>query len=359
MSHLLKNIDRSRFLPALVVMEKTGPYFSQLPDDIQIYDLDVVEENPLHFPRIVSRLRKILKQFCPDILCSMLWYANLAAVLAAQGIPGVKTVISERISTSYEIENETVIRPLQYIKRLLIRSMYPCAAHIVTVSEGIAAELVERFGVRYDQVSYIHNPVDSEYIRQQCNSSSDPWPDSGIRLLAIGRLSHQKGFDLLIRAVARLSFRMNLHLVILGEGSERANLEKLVEDERVSGRVILPGFADNPYRWMKYADMFILSSRAEGFPNVLLEAMACGLPVIATDCRTGPRELLIDGEVCPLIAINDLDGLAIAIEEIASNRQYALELRDKVVLRARDFTIRSQIGQYESLFAKLAAKDPV
>lgn len=359
MSHLLKNIDRSRFLPALVVMEKTGPYLSQIPDDVQIYDLEVVEENPLYFPRIVFGLRKILRQFRPDILCSMLWYANLAAVLAARGIPSVKTVISERISTSYEIENETVIRPLQQIKRMLIRRMYPSAAHIVTVSEGIAAELVERFGVRHDRVSCIHNPVDSEYIRQQSNSSSDPWPDSGIRLLAIGRLSHQKGFDLLIRAAASLSGRMNLQLVILGEGGERANLEKLVEDEGVSGSVILPGFAENPYLWMRYADIFILPSRAEGFPNVLLEAMACGLPVIAADCRTGPRELLVNGEVCPLIAVNDLDGLVAAIEEIVGNRQYALELRDRVVLRAQDFTIRSQIGQYESLFAKLAAKDAV
>lgn len=357
MSHLLKNIDRSRFDLALVVMEKTGPYLSQVPDDVKIYDLGVNEENPMYFPLIVFRLRGILRQFQPDILCSMLWYANLAAVLAVRGLPGVKTVISERISTSFEIENETVIRPLQHIKRMLIRRMYPWATHIVAVSEGIAVELVERFGVRQERISFIHNPVDVAFIKKQGTSFPDPWSRRGIRLLAIGRLSHQKGFDLLIRAVARLSRTIDLQLVILGEGPERKNLEDQVKAEGLFDTVMLPGFADNPYVWMKHADIFVLSSRAEGFPNVLLEAMACGLPVIATDCRTGPNELLIGGEVCPIVPVDDLEGLCGAIEAVACNRPYAHELSQRAVIRAQDFTLSSQIGQYESLFAKLDAKD--
>lgn len=359
MTHLLKNLDRSRFVPALVVMEKTGPYLSQIPEDIQIYDLEVVEENPLHFPRIVFRLRGLLRQFQPDIVCSMLWYANLAALLAVRGIPGVKVVISERISTSFEIENETVIRPLQHIKKMLIRCLYPLATHIVAVSEGIADELVGRFGVRQERVSFIHNPVDEAFIRQQGTCSPDPWSSRGVRLLAIGRLSHQKGFDLLIRAASRLFGSIDVQLVILGEGPERKNLEDLVKTEGVFESVKLPGFVVNPYVWMKHADIFVLSSRAEGFPNVLLEAMACGLPVISTDCRTGPRELLMGGKVCPIVPVDDLDEFVGAIEKVACNRTYAHELGKRAILRAQDFTLRNQIGQYESLFEKLAAKDVV
>lgn len=357
MCHLLKHLDRSRFTAALVVMDKSGPYLSQLPDDIAVYDLGVQEENPLHFPRVVTGLRRIVREFRPDILCSMLWYANLAAVLATRGIPGVKTVISERISTSYEIENETVIKPLQKIKGVLIRCLYPRADHVVAVSEGIAAELVDRFGVAARRCSFIHNPVDHNFLDQQRGLSEDPWRGSGIRLLAMGRLSHQKGFDLLIQAVGRLSGTCNLQLVILGEGGERSALEKLVAEEGLSGKVTLPGFSSNPYLWMNNAHIFVLSSRAEGFPNVLLEAMATGLPVVAADCKTGPRELLKGGEVCPLVPVEDVAKLAEAIAAVAGDIGHAAELGKWAERRAGDFTVRNKVGEYELLFERLAAKD--
>jgi glycosyltransferase involved in cell wall biosynthesis len=358
MCHLLKHLDRSRFTPALVVMDKSGPYLSQVPEDVAIYDLSVQEENPLHFPRILLGLRRVVQQFRPDVICSMLWYANLAAVLASRGFPGVKTVISERISTSYEIENETVIKPLQQIKGLLIRSIYPRADHAVAVSEGIAAELVERFGVRPQRCSFIHNPVDLRFLEQQKAVPDDPWRQGrGIRLLAIGRLSHQKGFDLLIRAVGRLTGRLQLQLVILGEGGERASLEKLAREVGVSDRVTLAGFSGNPYLWMGKADIFVLPSRAEGFPNVLLEAMATGLPVIAADCKTGPHELLKGGEVSPLVPVEDVEGLAETIAAVAGDPEYARELGERGALRAQDFNISKKVGEYQALFEKLAGKD--
>jgi glycosyltransferase involved in cell wall biosynthesis len=354
-SRLINHLDRSQFSPYLVLMEKKGPYLKYIPADVPIYELGIKETNPLLLPKLLFRLRQILKSVEPDLLFSVLWYANISAVMASRGLP-VKAIISERIWTPFEISERTGGKFLRFIKKSLLKSIYPFADHVVAVSAGIAAELEKNFGVPSQRISVIHNPALDNSALAQADSQEDPWKgEKGFRIISMGRLESQKGHDVLIRAIAKLPEELMLNVKVLGEGPERQNLERLVRDFGLESRVRLEGFQSNPYTYLKFADLFVLPSRAEGFPNALLEAMSFNLPVIAADCSTGPREILQDGAVAPLFAVDDVDGLAKELSEIVQDATRCDRCRGKVRMRIRDFDTDEIWGCYKKLFLSVLA----
>src|SRR5699024_364664 len=146
----------------------------------------------------------------------------------------------------------------------------------------------------------------------------DPWFRQGSDpvILAIGRLTYQKGFDILIEAFRKISKKYSMKLIILGEGEQRQELELLINKYALGDRISLQGFVDNPYRYMKRAAIFVLPSRWEGFPNVLVEAMACGVPVVATTCPGGSIEILENGKWGELVEPGDSDALVDAILKV-------------------------------------------
>lgn len=357
MTHLLRNLDRSRFQVGLVVMEKSGSYLHLVPDDVPIFDLQVLEEKPVYFPKIVWRLRKIIKEYKPHIVFSMLWYANIAAVVATRFLKDVKTVISERTFTSYELENETVIKSLKPVKGWLIRNLYPISDQIVAVSKGVSDDLINSFGVSHGRITVINNPVDIAAVMSKGQKAPDPWDTKGFRILSVGRLKYHKGHDILIKAFAMSRIHNDAKLIILGEGPDRPSLEEIIRNEGLEDSVLMPGFQENPYAYLNYADLFILPSRLEGFPNALLEAMAFGLPVIAADCKTGPREILKDGSVCPLVPVDDPKALAEVMYHVLKDTDYRKELSKNSSSRVLDFKMSEQVGAYEALFENMVKRD--
>jgi glycosyltransferase involved in cell wall biosynthesis len=205
------------------------------------------------------------------------------SVLNARG----PCIISERANTSVHFP-----RTLGgFVSETTVRATYPFAARVIAVSEGVARALRDQFGVPANRIVAIPNPVDIAAINALANESPAFDVDRPF-VLAVGRLIEPKNFAMLIRAFAASGIEGKL--VIAGEGVERANLQRTAQVCGIANRVVLPGFVSNPYALMRRARAFVLSSSVEGFPNALVEAMAAGAPVIATNCPSGPSEILAE-----------------------------------------------------------------
>ena len=194
--------------------------------------------------------------------------------------------------------------------------LYPRADEIVAVSAGVADDLARVARIPRSRITVIHNPIVTDELLADARAPVDhPWfADGGPPVvLAAGRLTEQKDYPTLLRAFRHARRARELRLVILGEGEERPRLEALARELDVSGDVDFAGFVANPYAFMARASLFVLSSAWEGFGNVVVEAMACGTPVVSTDCPSGPGEILEGGRYGRLVAVGDDEELAAAM----------------------------------------------
>jgi glycosyltransferase involved in cell wall biosynthesis len=231
-----------------------------------------------------------------------------------------------------------------------VRLWYGRADAVVAVSKGVADELAALGEVPREKVHVIHNPIDSGRIIRQAEAQPEhPWfqPGQPPVLLAAGRLHPQKDYPTLLRAFASLRKARKLRLAILGEGRERPRLEQLIGDLGIGEDVRLLGFQQNPFAFMARAAVFVLSSAWEGLGNVLIEALACGCPVVSTDCPHGPSEILEKGRYGALVPVGDPQELAHAI--VAALERPA-DARAGVE-RARAFDIQNIAEQYVQLFS--------
>lgn len=263
-------------------------------------------------PRLVSYLRRER----PAVLLSLLTQANGVAILARRlALWRGRLVVSERSNLSSATQTAQVwwVRLLPW----LVRRLYPSADHVVAVSEGVRSYLTQEIGLQSDLVSVIGNPIPVSAIRRSAvTEPNHPWfssPGAPI-VVAIGRLHAEKDLATLISAVALLRERREVRLVVFGEGPERRALEGLIARLGIEDHVSLPGFTRNVHACLARAQVLALSSRSEGFPNVLLEALALGVPVVSTDCASGPAEVLDGGRFGRLVPVGDAPALADAIE---------------------------------------------
>jgi glycosyltransferase involved in cell wall biosynthesis len=223
-------------------------------------------------------------------------------------------VVNEQNTLSMESGHSAQLR--QRLVPALVRRSYPRADGIAAVSGGVADDLAAVVGLPRQRVRVINNPVIvPELASMSAQPCDHPWltGDHPPVLLAVGRLAPQKDFTCLLRAFAQVRASTTARLLILGEGPERARLEALARDLGVADDVMLPGWVGNPYPYMARADLFVLSSRWEGLPTVLIEALYCGLRIVATDCPSGPREILDEGRFGALVPVGDPDALAAEI----------------------------------------------
>jgi glycosyltransferase involved in cell wall biosynthesis len=297
----------------LVLSVAQGPLMAEVPDSVRVVDLKA--------RRVLTSLPALvryLKREKPDAMLSIL-HGNLVT-LWARRLAGVATriVVSERNTLSVEThENRGDLR-MRFMPSL-VRRYYPWADGIVAVSKGVAADLTRVAGLPEDCVRVIYNPIVTPAMQAKaCEPMQDSWfePAEPPVILAVGRLSAQKDFTTLIRAFAKVRQSTLAHLLILGDGEERSRLEALVRKLGLKNDVRLPGFVPNPYPYMCRADVFVLSSRWEGLPGVLIEALYCGTPLVSTDCPSGPREILADGQYGKLVPVGDQDAMCRAILDV-------------------------------------------
>ncbi len=264
----------------------------------------------LNFFKRIIRLVKLLKVEKPKTIISFTESANFVTLFACLFTGNLKNII---IST--RVAPETFGKILKF----LIKLFYPLSSKIIVPSNGIKKALI-KLKISHDKIKFIPNPVN---LNPKTISKKIPKKYSKY-VLAVGRLEKQKGFDLLIESFSNIEDK-TLNLVILGEGSERKNLENLAKKfDFFNRRIFLPGSVNNIQEWYKKADMFVLSSRYEGWPNVLIEAMAFGCPVISFDCHHGPSEMINHNVNGLLIRSGDTKGLTKSINELNSNNKKKL-----------------------------------
>jgi glycosyltransferase involved in cell wall biosynthesis len=329
----------------LLTFGHDSPYLGpNSPFDVT--DLDV-GRTLTSIPTLVRKLREIR----PDVVLSTHYYANIANVIANElARVGARTIVTERLYVSHIIDKEP-----WYKSKLFpvgMRFAYARADHCVTVSQAAAEDLRELASLSPDEVTAIYNPTLIEDVFERASEPVDhPWFDADEPpvLLGVGRLTGQKDFETLIRAFDEFVETNEARLVILGEGEERDRLEALTKTLGVEDAVDLHGFVDNPYSFMKRADLFVLSSRYEGMPNVLVEAAALETPVVATDCPSGPRELLNDGEAGKLVPVEDPSTMADAIDHQLSNPDEAKERIRGIQTKLEAFRPATSCERYLSL----------
>jgi glycosyltransferase involved in cell wall biosynthesis len=296
--------------------------------------------------RFVARprwLREQIEAAQPDVVLSFIDVANAVTLWAARSLT-VPVLVAERVHPpAHRV-------PLHYA--LLRKWLYPSAAGIVVQTEGTADWA--RDWLPDERVVVIPNPVVLSSARAQV--SNDPvLPAEGRWLVAMGRLEHQKGFDLLISAFEAVARDHDeWRLVIMGDGSEQTALEDEIDRRGLGKRVLMLGRVDDPESVLRSSEIFILSSRYEGFPNALCEAMACGLPVVSFDCPTGPSEIIRDGVDGILVPQNDVASLATAIGHLIENPDESAKMAARALELTARFDEREIFARWENLLTTTA-----
>lgn len=285
------------------------------------YGGDILDINCPERPSLVGKtcnllkraykLKKIFQQHKFDHIFCFMESANYPAILASR-----ESIASLHIDFNF----------LNSIERQLVRYIYPLAKAVAPVSDDIATTL--RQGLSLDNVTRIYNPVPFEELEEL---SVEPLQHPRRFLVAVGRLTYQKHFDLMIEAFAESKAKEDCDLIILGEGELRSDLEKQIKALKLVDKIHLPGRLKNPFNYMKHAEFMLLSSRAEGFPMVLIEAMSLNCPAIATDCPTGPREIIQKDVNGILIQMENKAALTASIDSLF----YDNKLRESFATQSR------------------------
>ena len=322
----------------LILLERSGEFLDLVPAGVRVIDLGATRMRSA-----IAPLRAYLSRERPDALLAAMWPLTTITQIAALGLRHKpRIVLSEHCALREQYAGQQ--RTLAAMQ-LSMRG-YRWAVGVVAVSAALGAEIATLSGLSTDRVRTIHNPIDPPLC--SLPPCAAPWGDhKGKRILAVGKLKPAKNFSLLIEAFACVLSGIEATLAIVGEGALRHQLEAQVARLGLQDQVLMPGFSTTPGDWYVGADVFVLPSDYEGFGNVLVEAMHCGLPVVATDCPYGPAEVLGSGQWGALVPRGDVPALAAAIQVALASPNDPAQQR----ARAAEFAAEHAVEAYwQTLF---------
>lgn len=297
-------------------------------------------------------LARYLKRERPRVLITAMPPSHPLALLA-RVLANVDTVCVAGVHSFHSKEYEIGDGPS--LPRRFVLALFPLILRqmdrVFAVSRHVKEDLVQSFNLPPTQVDVVYNPVAIPQVKEKASKEiSHPWFDENRPvLLAVGRLVEEKNYSLLLKAFGKVLRNRPARLLILGEGKKRSLLEKKAKQLEIRDAVSMPGFVNNPFSYMRQADLFVLSSIQEGLPSVLVEALAVGCNVVATDCRSGPREILEEGKYGRLVPVNDGEALARSILE-ALDEGYLTDPTD-LRQRAAEFSARTVADRYINLLS--------
>jgi glycosyltransferase involved in cell wall biosynthesis len=297
-----------------LVVNFTGfsPMLKEIPLNTNLVDL-----NCSSFHKRLPKLVRYIRTNRPDCILAAGHFANEIAILAKLfSGTGVRVIVSEHTSLSVELKSLPIMSPRRIAIPLVDPILYRFADAVIAVSDGVRHDCSKFLGHQKRKCRTIPNPVNTKRILQLGEEPlDDPWfaPEAPPVVLSIGRLEKQKDFITLIEAFAEARNHVEARLLILGEGSERQILAERIRKLGLTDHVLMPGFVTNPFPYLKHAAVFALSSEWEGLPTVLIEALAHGVPIVSTDCPSGPSEILASGKYGILVPTRDPKSLATGI----------------------------------------------
>lgn len=322
---------------SLILLSDTGIYH-----DLIAHNITVINFQKTRSLFAINALTRYLKIEQPDILISALYYVNIVALISRMVTDSsTKIVISERnhVTCSFNSMHSTV----RFMWGTALRVFYPLSNQIIGISNGVCEDLKTLLPANsHARIKKLYNPVITNQFNVELHSAApDIFPQrSQVKLIASGRLVKQKDYPTMLRAFACIVEKNpTAYLVILGSGPLEGELQALRKTLGLEEHVHFQGFVQNPIAYMKQADMFIITSAWEGFGNVIVEALYCGLKIVATDCPSGPSEILRNGEYGTLCSVGDVKQIAEAVDNLKNKHVSVKKLKE----RALNFHV-DQIG---------------
>ena len=333
---IANHLPREKFSPSILLLRKEGLYLDFLQNDVEIIDIKT--------PRIRHALKPILKQIRkrkPDIVFSGFGEVNAYLSLFIKLFPKTKFIARETNVVSQHVTRREI---------LFFYKFYNNYNKIICQSDDMMNDLVENFKIKKDKLIKINNPVDFNFIEEKLENATKPesYREGYKNVVAIGNLSSRKGFDNLLKVFEKLK-KHNVFLHILGDGRDKEMLHQMKSDFGLEN-VIFHGIQKNPYPFLKFADLFVLSSRYEGFPNVLLEAGACGTYALANNCKGGIHEIIqpkINGEISD---IENHEVFAAKIVEILKQNHDSEAIKNSIQSRfSKEMILEKYFEVFESI----------
>jgi glycosyltransferase involved in cell wall biosynthesis len=352
---VLSALDAGRWDRSMYLFKREGPYLADLPGSVTLASAT----SDSRLGRLLE-LRRFIRGTRPDLVVSFLSYFTVLAAAKAAGVGArVVFVLGTPMSAFLSDADYHWKTPShRTLFSLFTRAGYNLADAIATTSRGVSDDLMQHFGVRENAIKVVHNPID---VVALTNASAEPleavdeheWNHPAI--VSAGRLAEAKNYPLLIDAMALLRRRVPAaRLFILGQGDQEPQLRQQIASLGLSDAVRLCGFQRNPWKFIARADVFALTSRYEGFGNVLIEAMACGVPVVVTS-SPGPLEIVRDNVDGVIVAEHTASAVAMALESVLTDDRWRASMAAAAREASRRFALSAIAGQYDSWFSELVA----
>jgi len=338
---------RGNVNPKILLLRERGEFLDVLPKGIEKLSLN--EGANTNVVRIIPRFRDAMAKLKADMVISCMWYPAIISFLARKlHLSDFTHIVHDTVNMTEYIKDHFVHERYRWIKVYLTKKAYCDAEAVIVVSKGEKEDLIKNFGIPGGTISVVYNPIDGETITKL--SVEDAGIDFDVPLVVTaGRLVQQKGMDILLRAFRKVRDVIASKLLILGSGEKKEELVSLAASLNLSEDVKFLGMQMNPFKFMRKAAVFCLASRYEGLGNVILEAMSLGVPVIVTDCPSGPSEIIGDGRYGILVRPEDPGAIAEALLRVLSDRGLQETLSSLSFERAQDFSLNASLSQWEEI----------
>ena len=341
--NLVNNFNKENYEVHLCLFKKKGELLQSLSDDVVLHDL-----NSNRVLLGIAKFVKLIFKLKPQIVFSSITHVNLLISIL---IPVFKQFLGDIKFVTREVNIPSIrAKYLKASKKLDTIYKYSISNfdHIIAQSNLMKNDIIATYNVNSDRIKVISNPINREQIKlkSERNNSIQLFSNGKINIVAIGVLRYQKGFDLLLKVMPLLE--SNYHLHIIGEGGERKKLEELIKTNRLTDRVTLHGFKSNPYGYIRQSNFVVLSSRYEGFPNVILEANACGKYVLAFKCPGVSEEIITEGENGKFVKYEDIEDFAKQILDF----DYLKVSSNKVYNTVEKYDVKNIVMSYDEMFRK-------
>ena len=369
-AHVVAKLDPDRIDAKLGLLHTRGPYLDMVAADRvvvpanqerfshfglpnrELFTVGTIVGGAVHAPRA---FRRMVIEHRPDVVMSFLKGTAILTYLSLMGLgsrrPRWIAREGNNVLTLAEYESPNAVA--RNVSLALTRRAYARADGVLANSSDMATGPIADLGIAPEKMHTINNPIDVEAIRASAAQVMPGMPKRPY-ILSAGRLEYQKAHEVLIRAFAASGAWRSHALVILGKGSLINDLHRLAAQLGVGEHVRFIGFVPNPYAWMAQADLFVLSSRWEGFPTVAAEALASGAPLLMTDCKFGPRDVIEPGISGELVPVDDVAAMAARIAALLASPERREALRQAGFARVQRFAIATMVDQYADLFEKFA-----